>query len=127
MTRARSLPGLESSHINTAAEDDLYDTMMLSLLRILTEPFLRNPEAENASLGHQTGLLNAVDGCIDGWKVVSDPTLLLTENLVQQRIEGGGGWRNLMNWRAFVKKTRAKVLLRELLSKMACQGDIPTL
>lgn len=36
---ANRLPGLESSNRNLAAEDDMYDHMMTSLLKIVTEPF----------------------------------------------------------------------------------------
>ena len=111
---------MESSSANEIEENLLYDEMMLSLLRIVTEP-LRNvlpPRVPPAAVGqteiyteappssednHSDPMIPMIKGEHGFWMQVHGPSPVTfgTKDL----------WKNLLNWRAFTHKNRLKVLV----------------
>ena len=135
------MPGLESSNINTAAEDQMYNKMMLSLLNIVLTP-VRAHACTHTSVSTQSHtqarttidvLANTESDRIftesSGSSVmvaVKSITVTVEEKEKQEQVLGLWNlvhgpldvtyvqkdlWKNLFNWRAFTFKHRSKVLV----------------
>ncbi len=112
------LPGLESSHINTQREDELYDAMMLSLLRIVLRPLRQlcdTPAAHDsvfrlgaAESAPQTAesLNNQYETVRGGWEFVKGQS---DTHELDCRADPAAVVGNLLNWVAFTKKNRSQV------------------
>ena len=99
------LPGLESSKVNKVQEDSLYDEMMTSLLQLVLQPLMADTSRTScdAPIDAVTGEVN-ISRCTHGlWNLVQGPSPVEfgSENL----------WKNLLNWRAFTRKNRSKVMV----------------
>jgi hypothetical protein len=79
------LPGLESSTNNKLAEDELYDDMMASMLRLVLPHTLRLEESQDKGM----------------WKQVSEP-------IDDCSAAGSNTFLNLFNWLAFFRKNGKK-------------------
>jgi hypothetical protein len=111
------LPGLESSTVNKAEEDAMYDEMMLSLLKIVTKPLRHvGPPIEPTEAVGCTNMLRESSPYVHDsppdpinkqqhgfWMQVHGPSPVTfgAKDL----------WRNLLNWRAFTLKNRLKVMV----------------
>lgn len=101
------LPGLESSKANKIQEDSLYDEMMSLLLQIVTQPLVADTSVTSCSVpsvqidaGAEIKTHQYTHGF---WNLVQGPSPVEfgSENL----------WKNLLNWRAFTRKNRSKVMV----------------
>jgi len=124
------LPGLESSLLNKEAEDCMYDTMMASLIRIVSKPLRdklcrsRNSSGGGGGPGTGTGLQEQ-GACVDYglWEVVHAPTPADQQSLAaglakihaaareevpaeggDAAVYGGDTLSNIFGWRAFTKR-----------------------
>lgn len=93
---ANRLPGLESSLLNKIQEDNLYNDMMLSLLKIVTYPLVSsyylNQDINNSpSTDFWVHLHSSLDTKINS--------------------NSSDVWMNTFNWRAFTKKNKSKIVL----------------
>ena len=101
------LPGLESSLLNTTAEDALYDEMMLTLMRLVLSPVLAK-HGKITEPEKSPTLWTRTNGCPDDGHPVTgcDET-----------------WKNLFNWRIYVKKNFQYSDLRDRLPKYSDLQD----
>jgi hypothetical protein len=93
---ANRLPGLESSLLNKLQEDNLYNEMMLSLLKIVTYPLV-SPYYLNQDINNCPST--------DLW-VHLQPT-----SDIKNHLNSSDVWMNTLNWRAFTKKNKSKIVI----------------
>jgi hypothetical protein len=131
LIEANRRPGIESSSNNKVAEDEMYDKMMLSLIRSTTRTLHDSSSSSEITSadehifhnlagtmknGTEVPLLDSretspkpneeLDSALDGvWVRVkeSDPRMVIGEDAPM--------WLNLMNWRAYTKKNSSKVMI----------------
>ena len=134
------LPGLESSSNNKVVEDNFYNTMMLSLLKIVTRPLFSTP----AATSDMKLVVDEAMPCIDSdqssaIKLMStseiSESLQLASTVVEHPITVLDGWiqvkppstsntdlhplfssdaptfRNLFSWRLFTKKHKSAIVV----------------
>jgi len=105
-------PGLESSALNTSAEDQLYNDMISELLSIVVPPILHSGVNTSLSNFSGTNWTKVWGGCLG----VSDSRSSIGAE--SSSIDTGSNpchWKNLMNWRAYIRKNRDKVVLSRML------------
>lgn len=88
------LPGLETSKINIAAEDDLYNTMMLALLRTVCQPLVNE----------------AIENERTRWKCVSSVP-------AHVRFNSDVLFKNLLRWKMHTRHLRNEVCVGPMLNK----------
>jgi hypothetical protein len=116
------LPGLESSSLNTADEDVMYDTMMTSLLRIVLQPLQSkynhsnnsNMSSDDEQQHNDTnyGLWEIVHAPSDNERILSSKGLATVHPGASDKVPpildesnyNGDVWKNIFSWRAFTKK-----------------------
>jgi hypothetical protein len=125
------LPGLESSKINTSGEDELYNEMMTSLLRIVTKPLsattlpsvapLEPPSAVSLPLTPVASYALNTPSAVslppiptlikDGVKVKHGLWMLVKDVYPSMDYSPNKLWQNTFNWKAFTFKNKGKIVI----------------